>query len=1023
MGQGEQDPLEAVRARLHRHAADDAEAILEPGALKDAGRLLLHVAEQQEDLRALRVAGLLFWHRAQLSDQDDELIPALALLAPVWEHDPRLVPAALDEFFRDQGTEVVRRTDRWHGPAVALSASVERTGDAGSAAIVVGLFRQVLAALPAEDPELAKVMSNLASALQARYEHGGGLDDLDEAIETGRRAFGLFPEGGADRLVPLTALAVALRRRSGLTGRLEELEEAVSLARQAAGATPPGSPAFAERHVNLAVALVFRFEWRAEEADLTEAVALHRLVLADGGAGNPKRATHLCNLATALYTRFDAGGGTADLTAAIEATREAMAVQGLPVPVRAAGELNLCNYLRARFHYSNASEDLDAAVRAGQAAADLLTEHSPTRPAALANLGMALHVRFGRKRAETDLERAIEVLRESATLTPAGHPDLPGRLSSLCNALITSAEHAAGAGNARHGHDIDAAVETGRQAVDAATGHPRRAMYLSNLSNALLSRYELTQDDADLGEAVAVGDRAVAASPPGSPWLAVCLANLAVALRTRFERQGDAGDHDRSVATAERASGMPAGYVAVRIRSAARQGHWAAQAGDWQAGLAGLARAVGLLSGVAPRDLPHDDQEFELARLGGLGSDAAACALNAGDTVAAVRLLERGRGIVLAHAMSDAGSLLDEESWPLDESSIKALAGHGPVALLNVSRFRSDALLLTPEGVLVEPLPTLSPAVVREKVADFLVALETRRLPDATGREREEAELALSGTLAWLWEAVAGPVLERLGITGPVAHERLWWCPSGLLSLLPLHAAGHHDRPGEALSVLDRVISSVTPTLAALAHARRPASGDRTGDLLMVAMPETQGQSALPAVTAEHELLASLFGEAFTALVGPRATAPAVLAAMRGHRRVHIACHAAVDLDNSSRSGLLLGPGGQVTAADLARLRAPGAELAFLAACETARTGPALADEAIHLASALQAAGYRHVVAALWPVIDRPAWYMTRQVYGDLAAHDDLSRLPGTIHAATRRLRDRYRGNPFAWAVYVHMGA
>src|SRR5437660_1448375 len=77
---------------------------------------------------------------------------------------------------------------------------------------------------------------------------------------------------------------------------------------------------------------------------------------------------------------------------------------------------------------------------------------------------------------------------------------------------------------------------------------------------------------------------------------------------------------------------------------------------------------------------------------------------------------------------------------------------------------------------------------------------------------------------------------------GP-AWPRMWWCPTGPLTLLPLHAAGRHDVDGAA--VIDRVVSSYTPTVRALREARqpRPDTGAAAGDaVLMVAMPDTPGQ-------------------------------------------------------------------------------------------------------------------------------------------------------------------------------------
>ncbi|MFG2222325.1 hypothetical protein [Streptomyces sp. NPDC048644] len=53
------------------------------------------------------------------------------------------------------------------------------------------------------------------------------------------------------------------------------------------------------------------------------------------------------------------------------------------------------------------------------------------------------------------------------------------------------------------------------------------------------------------------------------------------------------------------------------------------------------------------------------------------------------------------------------------------------------------------------------------------------------------------------------------------------WIPGGPLSLLPVHAAGHHGFGAagrERRTVLDRVVSSCTPTVRALGHARERAA-------------------------------------------------------------------------------------------------------------------------------------------------------------------------------------------------------
>jgi len=57
--------------------------------------------------------------------------------------------------------------------------------------------------------------------------------------------------------------------------------------------------------------------------------------------------------------------------------------------------------------------------------------------------------------------------------------------------------------------------------------------------------------------------------------------------------------------------------------------------------------------------------------------------------------------------------------------------------------------------------------------------------------------------------------------------------------MLPLHGAGYHAS-GDGRTVLDRVVSSYTPTLRALREAMKPSADDMVGDasLLFVGVPE-----------------------------------------------------------------------------------------------------------------------------------------------------------------------------------------
>jgi CHAT domain-containing protein len=107
---------------------------------------------------------------------------------------------------------------------------------------------------------------------------------------------------------------------------------------------------------------------------------------------------------------------------------------------------------------------------------------------------------------------------------------------------------------------------------------------------------------------------------------------------------------------------------------------------------------------------------------------------------------------------------------------------------------------------------------------------------------------------------------------------------------------------------------------------------------------------------------------------------------------------------------------------ELNRLLLDEAELAFLSACATARTGARLPDEAIHLASAFQLAGYRHVISTLWPIADRPAVRVAEVFYAGVRV-TGADGAPRALRDATRRGRGLVASKPSMWAAHIHSGA
>jgi CHAT domain-containing protein len=155
-------------------------------------------------------------------------------------------------------------------------------------------------------------------------------------------------------------------------------------------------------------------------------------------------------------------------------------------------------------------------------------------------------------------------------------------------------------------------------------------------------------------------------------------------------------------------------------------------------------------------------------------------------------------------------------------------------------------------------------------------------------------------------------------------------------------------------------------------------------------------------------------------LIGPEATVATVLRRLDGMARLHLACHGEQDLTGSTPARIHLADG-VVTIRDLARLDLAAAELAVLSACETVQGTAPLADEALTVASAIQLAGFRHVVGTLWAVPDGVAPRFADAFYRALAAAGP-DRGAHALHAAVRVLRARYPRAAHAWAGYVHVG-
>jgi len=955
--------------------------------------------------------------------------------------------------------------------ATALKTRCERFGDPDDLDRAIDALRKAVAATPDGDPDGIGYLSNLGVALRARFARSGAPDDLEEAIATGRTAAAAAADDHPDRAAIVSNLGNTLETAFERSGELADLNDAIDALRLALSDTPSDDHDYPRRLSNLGLALRVRFERSGALDDLDDAITAARAAVSAIPAGNPDRAAALNNLGVALGGRFRRSGASKDLDDAIKADRAAVRATPADHPAYDARLSNLAVVLGDRFERSGALIDLYDALRAARAVVAAMADGDPRRAAVLSNLARTLQTAFRHSGARHHLDDAIAVSRAALEATPEDHRGRAGLLSSLGVHLLTLAEQSGAPA------DLDEAIAVSRAAVRAVpVDSIDGASILPRLAVALRARFKRSGANADLVEAVALC--LVAAEVPlAEPSVRIRAAMLAALLAGML-----AG---RSAAPSGMANVL-AGAVELLPELAPRH---LRDPGDRQLAISGYAAVAPAAAALALAD----DSRPEPQR-----------------AARALRLLETGRAVLLSQALDTRSDLTDLQDQhpelarrftelrdlldgaadpdpgaaptvpPADPGLLRAQnaeliavleriraqpgfasfarlpeveellaeAAQGPVVTFNVSVFRSDALLLTTDGISTIPLPRLDIDTVRRQVGAFHQALDRAVDPRAGSAERRAAGDVLLEVLGWLWDAAAEPVLDALGYRQvPAADEwpRVWWATGGLLGLLPLHAAGRHVQAPAGQAVIDRVISSYTPTIRALRYARQqPAALRGPGQSLIVAMPTTPGQAALPFAEAEATMLAGrlpapvLLMEPGPLPAGdpvaaePRTpTLDTVLEQLPGCAVAHFACHGSHDPADPSRSHLLLHDHATapLTVASLAPVRLEHAQLAYLSACRTAfHDTEQLLDEAIHLATAFQLAGFPHVIATLWEIQDRVAVTMADRFYAGLQAGPGDSTLdPGraaqALHLAVRAQRERRRDLPFLWAAYLHAGA
>lgn len=961
----------------------------------------------------------------------------------------------------------------------ALRSRFQATGDRATLDEALDAGRRALDEARPGDASRGMYLLNLGGTLLVTYEITGDPETMAEALRVTEAAVDAQAPGAVLRTVALGNVGALHRMRYELTGDPAALDEAVRLGRIAVDALPAGHQMRPTVEHQLSRALAHA-HGRTGDVDPLRAAAHHlRRLVTELPQRDPDMCAARTDLGLVLRQLAERTGEELLLDEAVRHCRAAVACAPEAGIYLLNARAHLGSALASSAERTGERAPLDEAVAILRDVldGDIATEPR-TRSVWLAHLGRALILRWTRTGELDVLGEAVRTFRAAVDAVPADYFQRRHYLATLAVALDNWST-AAGEPDA-----LDEALAAHREALAACPAdNPLRAQYLGNLGLNLLRRAPDASDEAVASLRDAVDH--FRSDDPGRIQYQVILGR---ALLARAKDDAVPPDEARAVlAAAVHESAAP---ILIQLAAGGSLAEAELAAGAPDAALDAVERVVELLPRFASRAWSRADRENRLGRLAGVAAETAAVAVAAGRPERAVELLEQTRGLLLGEAIDDRSDTThlrraapelaveldelrarnamleraepdigtpvesrDDEPWrraglgeqrrqlaarwtellgrirdtpgcadflrPPDIARLSRQAVDGPIVLLYAGETNAGALILTgrpAQPVHVVALPELTEASAAEQVTKLRAAIEAD----------EHGEDDVYAVLGWLWDHVTHPVLTALDLTDVDGDPpRIWWCPVGSLALLPIHAAGRHREPGRH-TVLDRTVSSYTSTVRALEYARTRTAAPAASAVL-VTMPTTPDAAPLPASTREAVTLVELFAD-LSVLSGADATHHAVADALTRYPIAHIVCHAVSDQAAPGASHLMLHDHvtHPLTVTALTRLHLGRAELAYLSACRTTETTPALADEAVHLTGAVQLAGYRHVIGTLWPVRDPVAARAAARFYallGDVHSRSlDTARSAAALAEVVRTLRDRYPKAPSQWAGYLHHG-
>lgn len=902
--------------------------------------------------------------------------------------------------------------------------------------------------MPSDDPDRVHNLHILGMNLIDKHLTTVSLDAIDLAIKYLQEALDLTPPGTATRETRLSSLANAYLHRYQRTASITDVNTAIDLCHEGISLTPDGHLLRAKQLKTLGDTYRLRYIQSGVTLDINLAIQQYQEGVDLKVSDRITRIDLTYSLGLAYQARYQETATVADLNRSNELLEEACDATPEGTELKNSRRKDLALGYQVKYLRTEQVVDMNKAISLFRERIDHSSSQDPGYASFHAELGVAYGAKHLKGGEMKDLERCIQILQDAVNLSRPSDPLYVWMLEELGKSYKYRFWET------KSISDIDTAIQHWQKAFETSVNDFEQASQLQWLSRITMDKFKETQSISDIDQSIQFMERSLDKTLPTDLPRGCRLYELGSRYGLKYKVTEAVNDyisatnylqevvHDASIDLYNK---VLAGKEAMDL-FASRE--------DWRKGFEVATSLIELVPSLIPRFLEPLDTQYVLRDIAGIACDAAAMSINAGEEpVVALKLLEAGRDIMATSINDLRGEIVSLKSehpelaemflaqrHVLDkpatddndpsqryergnqlsrlidqirqlpgfddflrvpgEEALKRAAVKYPIVVINVSRYRCDAIIVSSSRICSMALPDLTLAKFKEH---------------SPHRDSINTPVVLS----WLWEAATKPILDFLGFVKLPGIDENWprvcWIPTGPLCRYPLHAAGNHGI-GSSEAVIDRVMSSYSSSIKAIIDGRRPTvtrMGTTRARSMLISMEDTPGTTSLPFAGREIEMLHSLH---LTMSLDPiKAKSKLdVISKLQECSVFHFAGHGFTDRQDPSKSHLVLQDNGQSDLLEVGtllsmNLRQNPPFLAYLSACGTGQIkNDTFFDESIHLISAFRLAGFRHVIGTLWEVNDEYCIDMARITYEEMrdGGMTDDSVCKG-LHKASRELRRR----------------